>query len=317
MSMILDHLDSIIPRWMLDAASVQFSRLMATVASLGDAMTEAVLEARFAFLPGQLDVPGGNGFDNFDALPFIGHDRQIRQGFEEDDFEYAARLRAYQDEWKRSATPYELLNQLAAILSPNPPTLRLVNGTGTWWQRDPSGTVTQLTAGGSGFLYQIDASGNGVVVAESGVPHAWDWDSAANPHPFGFGDASRFWIIIYAPCNLPLISAISGHIGDGRFIGVGKGGPDATTIGTVAPHKEAEIVRDTVQTWRAAGLRCSHVIVVFGLPTDYFNPDGSSPDYPDGTWGWPCKIIGGQMAPARVTYARFGRAEPGGIAGTL
>ena len=134
--------------------------------------------------------------------------------------------------------------------------------------------------------------------------------------PFGFGDSTRFWVIIYAPCNLPLLAAISGVIGDGRKIGVGKGGPNATTIGTVAPYREAEIIRDTIQTWRAAGARCSHVIVDFGDPVDHWNPDGTSPDYPAGDYGWPCLVVGGVMSPGRTTYARFGRAEPGGVAGT-
>lgn len=312
--MLLDHVTGIIPRWMLDAANIQYSRLMRTLASLGDTMTEAILEARFAAFPGQLDVPGGNGFDNFDALPYIGRNVSIRQGLLESDFAYASRLRAQADEWARSATPFELLNQLAAILSPSPPVLRLVNGSGTWWDRDQQGALIQYTAKGTGVSYR-PSDGSTTAVATLAEP--WDWDSGANPLPFGFGDDQRFWVIIYAPCNGIYLSGISGLIGDGRTIGMGKGGPDAATIGTVAPSKEVELIRIIVQEWRAAGLRCSHIIIAFDTPINVFNPDGTSPDYPDGTWGWPDKVVGGNMVPARPSYARYWRAEPGGVAGTL
>jgi len=310
--MLLADIAGLLPQWMLTTARRGFAGLMAGQAALVDALTEAIQEGRLAVLPGQLDVPGGNGFDNFDALPLIGRDRGIRQGLLESPFDYAARLRAWMDEWAASATPFEVLDQLAAILSPNPPVLRLVNGSGTWWTRSTSGDFILQTANGDGFLYNT----NGSLSTASTNAHAWVWDTLADPKPYGFGDDQRFWIIIYAPCNAPLLSGISGTIGDGRLIGMGKGGPDATTIGTVAPSIETELIRNIVQEWRSAGLRCSHIIITFGAAIDYFNPDGSSPDYPDGTWGWPCKVIANIMSPARVTYARFWRAEPGGVAGS-
>lgn len=313
--MILSRLQNLIPRWMQNAASIQFSQVMATLASLGDGMVAGVLDARYAWLPGQLDVPGGSGFDSFDAIPLILRDRYLREGFLESPFSKADRARRWQDEWARSATPAELLDQLAAILSPDPPLMRLVNGGGVWWERQTDGSFFQQVATGAGFFYQIDNSGNASITAEPTVTPAWDWDSAANPHPFGWGDPNRFWVIIYAPCNGPLLASDSGTIGDGRTIGVGLGGPNATTVGTVAPWKEAELIRGVIHEWRAAGLRCSHIIIAFD--PDSFKVDGSSLSYPDGTWGWPCKLVANVMSPARDLSARYWCAEPGSIAGSL
>lgn len=310
--MLLADLESLVPSWMLDAPRAQWSQLMASIAAWFDAAGEAVRQARFAAMPGMLDIPGGNDFDDVSALPLTGRDRNIRGGLNESPFDWAARQRGYLQSWSRAATPVMLLQQLAGVLSPNPPVLRLVNAHGVWWTRQPNGSVSQFKPDGSGF--NLD-DGNNVGVSAANA-RAWDWDSLADVPPFGFDDPSRFWVIVYAPADLPYLAGISGLIGDGRIIGQGVGGPDATTIGTTAPSKETELIRDIISTWRGQGLPCSHVIIVFGAATDYFNPDGTSPDYPDGAYGWPCKIISGVMSPTRPTYARYWRAEPYGIAGS-
>lgn len=314
---IVQDLEGLLPQWMVGAYRETVAPYMTTVAVTLDALKGLIDQGRLGWLPGQQDIPGDDAFDNFDALPLILRDRYLRAGFFESPYSQADRARRWLEEWARGATPRELLEQLAAILSPNPPTMRIVNGSGVWWTRDPSGNIAQYTAAGAGFFYEIDNAGNASVTAENIPAHAWDWDSGAEPPPFGFEDPTRFWVIIYAPCNLPLLAAISGLIGDGRTIGVGKGGPDATTVGTVAPSKEVELIRNLVFEWRAAGLRCSHFLITFGARSDYYNPDGSSPDYPHGDYGWPCHILSNVMSPARNTYTRFWRAEPGGVAGTL
>lgn len=298
--MLIVDIANKLPAWMAQTARKQWTGLMSGPAAVIDVLGELIFEGRLAALPGQLDIAGGNGFDNFDALPLIGRDRSIRPGLAESPFEYAARLRAWLEEWARAATPLELLLQLQGILSPNPPILRIVNGAGVWWQLDPDGTIHQFTHTGAGFFYSPT---NGVAGNDSTVAHAWDWDSLADPHPFGWGDASRFWVIIYAPCNLPYLAAISGTVGDGRFVGAGSPGPEATTVGTVAPSKEVSLIRVTIEEWRAAGAACSHVIIAFDPSS--FAPDGSSAVYPAGDFGWPCHLVGGVMASARLDSARY------------
>lgn len=314
--MILGDLDALLPAWMVGTYRKTMAPLIGSVAATLDALSEAVIQARLGWLPGQTESQNAsNAFDSFDALPLIARDRGFRQGFLESPFAFADRLRRWLEEWARSATPKELLDQVAAILSPDPPELIMVDSAGTWWHRQSNGIIFRFTAAGDGFAYQIDNLGIGSITAESFAAQAWDWDSASDPFPFGKGDDGRFWLIIRAPANGPYLAAISGVIGDGRYIGAGGIGPAAATIGTVAPYNFVELVRAIVLEWRAAGLKCSHIIAAFD-PTS-FKYDGSSALYPDGTWGWPCKDVMGVMTPARDLTARYWRAEPGGVAGTL
>ncbi len=308
--MLLADLYGILPAWMTRAPREHWAKLMAGPAAMLDAMAEGVLQARFASMPGELDVPGGSGFDDATALPYTGRDRQIRSGLAESIFSWAAAQRRWRDSWAVGATPLGLLNQLQRILSPNPPTLHMVNAHGDWWTLFANGNILQFRQNGAGIDYH---QADGFVAANAVVPNGWDWDSLADPHPFGFGDVTRFWIIIEAPCNLPYLAGISGHIGDGRTIGMGKGTGDAATIGTTAPIKQADLVRHLVLEWRAAGLRCSHVIVAFD--TSQFG-DIASANFPQGDYGWPCHDVAGNMVPARDPTARYWRAEPGGFAGS-
>lgn len=313
--MLLSSLQDILPSWMTKAPRAHFGSLMAGVAGMLDAMGAAVQEGRLSAMPGQLDVPGGNGFDDITALPLTGRDRNIRGGISETIFSWADAQRRYKDLWAVSGTPYMLLEQVARVLGPTAPELVLVNGGGTWWVRSPGRVIfSQYTAGGTGFSYDTT---DGTVSVLSTPAHAWEWDSLANPQPFGFGDVGRWWLIIRAPCDLPWLAAISGLIGDGRVIGTGGGGPSATTIGTTDLSQHVEMLRDIVLTWRSAGLRCSHIIIAFPSSPTSFMWDGTSADYPDGDYGWPCHVVGGVMVATRDQTARYWRAEAFGAAGTL
>lgn len=322
--MILSRLQSLVPRWMLDTPRVAFSQLMATFASLGDGMVEGVLDARFAWLPGQLDVPGGNGFDNFDALSRIGRDRAIRQGYFESPFEYAARLRVWLSEWARSATPFELLNQLAAILSPNPPRLVIITSGSSWYVRHPDGTfqtyVQTVNGVTAGFTYD---PATGDLGGSFSPPHVWVWDASSLPPPLDQNDSSRWWLVIDCPCNLPFLASDDHTFDDPGVVSDGwndltHGGyelsPDAGTVGLSAPWKLIELARVTVYEWRAAGLKCAYLIANFD-PTA-FQPlaDSSPSSVPDGTWGWHTRYDVGSntQVVARFQGAEYIPGTPGG-----
>ncbi len=308
---VLSQLEAAAPSWMVGAYRATMAPLMATVAVTLDAMKELVDQARMGWLPGQLDVPGGNGFDNYDALPLILRDRALRAGLLETPYSQADRARRWLEEWARSATPMELLNQLAAVLGPDPPELLIVNGSGVWWLRETDGTITQFTTGGTGLVYDPVSGDVGAVSTHA---HTWDWDSSSLPAPPGKGDATRFWLIIRCPSNGVYLASVLGTCGDGHVCGADLNGPDEITLGTCAPQKHVELRRAVIREWRAAGFRCSHMIEAFDPAS--FQPNGSSGLYPDGTWGWPAKLVGSVMTPTRDLTARYGRAEPGGVAGS-
>jgi hypothetical protein len=305
------------PGWINDPTRLHWRAYFDTVAAVIDALISIVEDTCLASMPGQVDGVAGlenlNGFWQVDALKYIGEDRMVLRGLAESPADYALALRRYRDDWKRGASVFGMLQQLARVLTTTgnaAPLLRAVNGNGDWHTLHPDGTMRLQRVAGDGFFLSPDGTSG----PDTTVAHAWDWDSASLPAPFGKGDATRFWVIIYCPTNLPYLASISGQIGDGRKVGAKRGTPDAATIGTCAPEQHVELVRAVVQQRRAAGYRCSHLIEAFD-PTS-FNPDGSSALYPDGTWGWPCKSVAGVMTPTRDLSARYGRAEPGRIAGS-
>ena len=121
---------------------------------------DAAFDGAMASMPGQLD--GIDGFDGYaafpmiDALPVTGRDRRLSQGLTETPAEYALRQRRYLDTHRRCGAAFAILEQVAAILSPNPPRLRLVSAGGVWWTREPNGNVSMVTTLGTGI--DIDAA---------------------------------------------------------------------------------------------------------------------------------------------------------------
>lgn len=319
--MILDALESKLPRWMVTGARRYMGDLVASLAAPLDAMAEAVLVGRLASHPGQVHLPGVyglGGYDNVDALPLIGRDRMIRRGLEETPWDYAERLRKWRRAWARSATAPMLLEQLAGILSPDPPVLRLVSANGTWWSRYEDGSLRYASQAGDGLYLDV----TGALSAYASIPHLWDWDGGSQPTHPEQGDASRFWVVIYAPCNLPHLAddddtyadvgVFNDWAADPTNAGAGAS-PEAGTIGTASPRKHVELVRGLVQEWRAAGLKCSHVIISFDASAFNPNTDTVPSSVPDGLWGWPAKIVGGARVPSRFPDARYWPGDPGGL----
>lgn len=309
----IERVETWVPGWALRAKRRHWLALFTTIGATVDGLLNVIHEAALAAMPGMTEDPKSLlTFSSVDALDLLGRDRGVLRGLTEPSWSYAGGLRRFRAAWAGSGTVPELLEQLARVLGPNPPRLRIVNAGGVWWTREPDGTLIQQTTTGTGLRFNTD----GTTAPDATIAPAWDWDSlSGNPPPPGWGDPTRFWVIVYAPCNVPYLAATSGTLGDGSLVGEGKGTPDAATLGTTSTIAHVELVRAVVQDWRAAGLRCSHVIIAFD-PTS-FNPDGSSAAYPDGTWGWPSKLVFLDLRlPARDLTARYWRAEPGGIAGT-
>lgn len=292
---LYDRIDELLPSWMLTSPRQHVGKLMAGLAALVDAFSEAIVQGRLMAMPGQdvnPGVPGLGGFDSCDALPYIGRDRSIRQGLSEMPWEYAARLRAWLDLWALAGTPYGLLEQVADILGPDPGIIRLVDGSGEWWTRNPDGSYVYQNITGTGWDW---TPSTGALTQDTGVVHVWNWDGSTLPIAPGEGDMCRSWLIIYAPCNRPWMLTDDGtfqdrgkvddYYNDPNDSGAGPS-PDAGTIGLSAPRKWVDLIRTTVNEWRCQGAAVSHLIVSFD-PTA-FNPvtDSTPTSVPDGTWGW-------------------------------
>jgi hypothetical protein len=300
--MLSTIIERVVPGWMRLKPYEHWLGLAFTIAAGLDALMDAAFDATLSDMPGQVDQPNGAGYDAFssiDALPLIGRDRRIAAGFEEPPDVYAAELRAFRESWRRSATAFEFLDQVAAILSPTPPRLRIVSALGQWWTRETDGTYRLDRQDGQGFTL----SPTGVWTLNSNVPPLWDWDSTSVPPPPDQGDDLRTWLIIYAPCNLPHLKGDEGTFGDGKAVY----GPDGV-IGCNSSLAWINLIRGVAADFRPAGVLLSHIILA--LDPDSFDPTVASPTVPpgstytalpDGNWGWHSKpaIVGGVLVRVR------------------
>jgi hypothetical protein len=306
MTPLTSYVEQVLPGWMRKPSREHWVALMVLLAAGLDALVDGANDGRSADMPGQNDQPGGDGMNAFsstDALPFMGRDRRIVGGLVEHPADYAERLRKWLDSWRRAATPFGVLEQLAGVLGPNPPRLRLVNPYGSWWTREPDGTFRLQTHLGNGFVLNPD----GTTAPDTTIASPWDWDSLSNPPPPDQGDMGRGWIIIYAPCNLPYLKSIEGQWGDGKS----KYGDPDKVIGTSATSPHVELVRGLINEWRTAGIRLSHIIVAYD-PTS-FDPSFAAghAGMPDGHWGNHGKIVAGVRVRARNPTARYTRGVAG------
>jgi hypothetical protein len=139
-----DAVKSIVPKWLSDRPGLNagFSVLY-TVALMGDAMIETVLEGVRASWPGK-GTP--------DADPFIGQGRGLLQGPSEPSATYEARLRAWLTTWQNAGSDEVLLQVLQAYLIGQgslgagvQPIVRIVTRAGNWTVASSSGAITQST----------------------------------------------------------------------------------------------------------------------------------------------------------------------------
>jgi hypothetical protein len=316
--MILDTYNQDLPGTM--TSRPQWMALMSGFAALIDCFIEGVFEAEMAAMPGQQQtpgVPGLGGFDSVDALVGpVCRQRGIVVGLLESIDSIAMRCRRWRDDWTRAGTVPGLLEQLAAVLSPDPPILRVVTRSGVWWTRNTDGSFTLQTAAGLGFTY---SPATGAYTGNTDVAHVFDWDSITVPAPPDQNDGTEFYVIGYMPANVPYLASDDGVCPDPGEAGdywndpsdvAPDGDPNAGTVGTTSPIQHVELVRRVIYQRRAAGFRCAYI--VWSEDPDAFNPTGDSTptSIPDGTWGYDHSLSTG--LPTRFPNARYWPGVPGG-----
>jgi hypothetical protein len=207
---------------------------------------------------------------------------------------------------------------MAQLLGPTPPLLRLVTGAGDWWTRAQDGRYELARVTGDGFVYNLD----GTKTANPIAAHAWDWDSSTWPPPADQNFVGRWWLILYAPVNVPYATTNDGTFNSPGICGdfwndpttqSPDPGPWAGTIGTNSPAALVERVFSLIGQRHVPGFECSHVIVAFDQTQ--FAPDGSSvlpggalgTAYPDGNWGHHGKPSSGEWIVARNSTAEYWR----------
>ncbi len=310
---------TIFPGWANRAPRTHWGGYFQAVAMLVDAVVGIIEEARFAGMPGQLEldgVPNLGGFWSVDALKYIGEDRMVIRGLKESAGAYALRLRRWRDDWSRSGTAFGLLESVRGVLdAPGqvPCVLRLVTAGGDWYTLEANGDMLFQTVAGVGFLYSPSA---GTCTLDTTAAQPWDWDSTSDPPPDDQDDGTRCFIIIYWPTAGGLLTDTDHTFDDPGVVADGwndlthgsyTGGPDAGTIGANAPFQLVESILGTIRQRRTAGFRCAYVAVTGDATA--FLPDGTSPGpnaYPDGTWAW-CSAYD-PMSNTRIP-TRFAGAE--------
>jgi hypothetical protein len=314
MPMLTDYIEDFLPGWARKKPFEHVTNLVLSVSLVIDGMIEGAYDGRKAGMPAQDDTPGfpwQTLYPSIEALPFIGRDRRRVRGFTETVSDYAFRLRRFRSAWRGAGTARGIIDELAAVLGPNPPKFRLVDSHGNWWTRETDGTIKFQNRTGTGLTYHT----NGSVTPDASVTHPWDWDSHSNPISLGMGDGVRIWVIVYMPSNVPL-TATETKWGDGLT----KYGDFDKVIGTndTAPHVEQ--IRGVLNDWKAGGVKLHHIIIAFDPAS--FDPLTPGPypaaGMPDGWWGHhgkPISLIDGswQWVRSRNPTARYYR----GTAGTV
>lgn len=320
----VDAIDARLPGWAKRKPIEHWRKIAGVIAITVDALIEGVFSGRLAGMPGQVDLPGIHGlggFDNVDALPLIGRDRRIVQGFTESFASYAAALRDWRNRergWPRSGTPWGILIQLRRVLGDGAggfPLVRIVSRAGYWHSIEPDGSFVFNTPNGDGFRLSPD----GTLTAESDPAHPWDWDSATVPAPPDQDETHQFWIIIYPPCGAPL-TGTEGAWGYGETFwgevdsivyGVGPS-PSTGTWGMTSTGAHVEQIQGLVAEWKAAGFTCPWIVVAFDPAS--FDPITPGPypasGMPDGSWGWDSAYTDtGDVTVTRLDTARYWRGH--------
>jgi hypothetical protein len=200
-----------------------------------------------------------------DALAYIGQDRLIARGIEEDSEAYAARMITWLDDHRTRGNAFTLMRILRGYLNA-PVRLRTVDRNGNWYTHDRDGTLSYALSTGN-----------------------WNW-AGAPPSQW-----SRFWVVIY-PDNGNPWSPISGELDDGgeEFESSDR------CVGLTATPGQIATIRAIIRAWMPDGTRCEWVIVAF----DDASFDPTAPE-PDGTWGPWGRESGGVTTPTRLDTARY------------
>jgi hypothetical protein len=193
------------------------------------------------------------GMGTPEALPYIGRSRGIVQGMTEANDHYAGRLRAWLEAHAEDST-VALARQLHEYLAGNPE-IRIVTRAGDW--------------------VIVDAIGN-----VSFTNHAWDWDSVSDPDRST--NWSDMWIIVVPQVWIQRTGILGALTGD-----------DGYGLGHMAPHTNADQVRQIIADWKGAHsrIRC----VLWTPNSARYNPTNPSL-LPDGHWGHYSEVNAGNAS---------------------
>lgn len=324
-----EFVDRVTPPWAKSSAVSHWWSMFRFGAVVIDILIEGVYSARRAGLPNQIDVPGigeWGGYTSAKALTkYLAPDAGVYQGLTESIPDLAQRVRHAQDPtvfaggWPTAGLVTGVLEQLASVLGPTPPLLRIVNRHGDWWTRYQDGTYELARVLGTGLTW--DLAGNATPNGISARPWAWDAPGFA-PQPPDAGltaGAGEWWLITYAPLCPPYGTEPWGLTYNGCGVSNclnadhAAGAPgipysDASTSGSNVSVASGASVFNVIRQRQTLGFECNTWIHAFDPAS--FAPDGSSSVYPDGSWGEVVKLSGGKWVRTRLTTARYAAIGP-------
>jgi hypothetical protein len=317
---LTDFVDRVVPSWAKGSSRQHWWGVFRTAAVLIDGLIEGVFQGRKAGMANAVDLPGVaayGGFEDVKSLDYLGEDVGVLHGLTEAPPDYAYRIRHAMDAtqgWGAAGLVQGLLEQLAGVLGPNPPVMRIFQlSGGDWWTRLQDGTYILQRADGTGRRYNTD----GTTTPDATMAVVVDWDSASLPAPPDQGFAGRWGLILYAPIDTPYGTALDtpftapGLFGDAWNDPTQPPSPSPWQgcIGTNTPIVLVNLIKSVVAQRATAGLNCAWI--VFATDGTSFNPDGSSTGtnaYPtNGLWAWHTYYDAGTntQKPARLATAEY------------
>ena len=163
-----DLIKTISPTWLQTGVA---EKLLYTLGLDGDALLEKLNQGMRAHIPGQGDTS---------ALPLLGSDRLLTQGFNESAASFGARLSMAFDDWSHAGNARSVLRQVLAYVSPPQPNARYVSQSSVWDEYLP-GDNTAATA------------------PRHYLANNWNWDKTTRPMPAQ--SFWRRWLILYSTAS--------------------------------------------------------------------------------------------------------------------
>lgn len=200
-----------------------------------------------------------------DALVALARDKRVIRGLEDTDASLGARVRAGFDSAKVWGSSFGLMDELRAYLGQDWK-IRTVDNSSNWYEVDTDGTRSWSLQAGN-----------------------WDWDGHSELW-------SRFWVIIYAD-GAPIEN--TNQWGDPL-----EWGEEGLTWGSTASSALVKSIRAIVKLRKPAGTRCPYIIIAFD-PASFDMLGAPGAPLPDGTWGPPAKLVGGQWVTTRLDTAAY------------
>lgn len=177
------------------------------------------------------------------ALPLLGRDRGIPQGFSEPPEAFALRIRDAFGDARTRGSAWSVVRQLRAYFTGHDVHIATVTAKGTW--------VLKAVDGAESILKRL-----GNFNWENDPPTRW----------------ARYWVIIWPGA----LWTDEGTWGDGALWG------DGGTWGTTATAAQGSSMREIVRTRKPAGMTCVRIIVALDPdsfdPTDLGEPNGTWKD---------------------------------------